>query len=57
MTQAQADWLLLGLEKGYTGKGMGGFDGGHRGGRGGIRGFDEQVPSQTPGRAAPGTTS
>ena len=31
MTQAQADWLIQGLEKGYMGKGMGGFDGGHMG--------------------------
>ena len=57
MTQAQADWLLQGLEKGYTGKGMGGFDGGHRGGRGGMRGLDGQAPSQKPSRVAPGTTS
>lgn len=57
MTQEQADWLLQGLEKGYTGKGMRGFDGGHRGGRGGMRGFGGQAPSQQPGRTAPGTTS
>ena len=57
MTQAQADWMLQGLEKGYTGKGMGGFDGGHRGGRGGMHGPGGQAPSQTPGRTAPGTKS
>ena len=57
MTQEQADWLLQGLEKGYTGKGMGGFDGGHRGGRGGMRGFGGQAPSQQPSRTAPGTAS
>ncbi len=57
MTQAQADWLLQGLEKGYTGKGMGGFDGGHRGGRGGMRGPGGQAPSQQPSRTAPGTAS
>jgi hypothetical protein len=56
MTQAQADWLLQGLEKGYMGKGPGGFGGGHMG-RGGMRGFGERAPSQTPGRMAPGTTS
>ena len=57
MTQEQADWLLQGLEKGYTGKGMGGFDGGHRGGRGGMRGLGGQTPSLLPSRTAPGTTS
>jgi len=56
MTQAQADWLLQGLEKGYMGKGPGGFGGGHMG-RGGMRGFGGQAPSQTPGRMAPGTKS
>ena len=56
MTQDQADWLLKGLEKGYMGKGMGGFDGGHMG-RGGMRGFGGQAPSKTPGRTSPGTTS
>ena len=56
MTQDQADWLLKGLEKGYMGKGMGGFDGG-RMGRGGMRGFGGQAPSKTPGRTSPGTTS
>ena len=56
MTQAQADWLLQGLEKGYMGKGMGGFDGGHRG-RGGMHGFGGQAPSQMPSRTAPSTTS
>jgi hypothetical protein len=52
ITQAQADWLLQGLEKGYMTKGFG-FDGGHRG-RGGMRGLDGQAPSQAPTRAAPG---
>ena len=56
MTQAQADWLLQGLEKGYMGKGPGGFGGGHMG-RGGMRGFGGQAPSQQPSRTAPGTTS
>jgi hypothetical protein len=56
MTQPQADWMLQGLEKGYTGKGMGGFDGGHRG-RGRMPGFGGQAPSQAPGRMAPGTKS
>jgi hypothetical protein len=57
MTQAQADWMLQGLEKGYTGKGMGGFRGGPMMGRGGMHGFGGQAPSQKPSRTAPGTTS
>ncbi len=57
MTQAQADWLLQGLEKGYMPMGRGGFDGGRRphggmGGRG-AKGLP-QAPTATP---APGTSS
>jgi hypothetical protein len=58
MTQAQADWILQGLEKGYMGNGMGGFRGGPMMmGRGGMHGFGGQAPSQRPSRTAPGTTS
>jgi hypothetical protein len=57
MTQAQADWTLQGLDKGYMGKGMGGFRGGPMMGRGGMHGFGGQAPSQKPSRTAPGTTS
>jgi len=56
MTKAQADWLLQGMEKGYMGKGPGGFGGGHMG-RGGMRGFGGRAPSRMPSPAAPGTTS
>jgi len=59
MTQAQADWLLQGLEKGYMPMGRGGFgfEGGRRmhggmGGRG-AKGL-QQAPAATP---APGTSS
>jgi hypothetical protein len=57
MTQAQADWLLQGLEKGFMGKGMGSFRGGPMMGPGGMRGFGGRGPSKAPNRAAPGTTS
>ena len=58
MTQDQADWLLQGLEKGYTGKGRGfGFGPMERGGRGGMRGHGMWGPSQTPATPAPGTSS
>ena len=42
MTQAQADWLLQGLEQGFL-PGRGGF--GH-GMRGGMRGFGMGAPDQ-----------
>ncbi|MCL5997887.1 MAG: hypothetical protein M1546_17805 [Chloroflexi bacterium] len=52
MTQAQADWMLEGLEKGYLPMGRGGFGFGH-GGRGGPgkRGPAEAptAPASTPG--------
>jgi hypothetical protein len=56
ITQAQADWLLKGLEQGYMGKGRG-FGFGGMGGRGmhgfrggpGMRGFrGGQAPEQAP---------
>jgi hypothetical protein len=56
MTQAQADWLLQGLEKGYMPGGRGGrFDGfmGH----GGMRGFGGKGLQKTPSTPAPGTSS
>ena len=49
ITQAQADWLLQGLDQGYLGKGKGfGFGFGH--GRGhGMRGFQGgQAPEKAP---------
>jgi hypothetical protein len=58
LTQAQADWLLQGLEKGYMGKGRGcDFGPMGQGGRGGMRGHGMQGPSQTPATPAPGTSS
>jgi hypothetical protein len=58
MTQAQADWLLQGLEQGFLPRGRG-FGFGpmmHRGMRGGMRGFWGGVPS-APAAPAPGTSS
>jgi hypothetical protein len=57
ITQAQADWLLQGLDQGYLGKGKGfGFGFGHGGGRG-MRGFGGgRMPQQAP-QQAPGTSS
>jgi hypothetical protein len=59
ITQAQADWLLKGLEEGYLGKGKGfGFGFGHGGGRG-MRGFGGgRMPFQAPQQApqAPSTS-
>jgi hypothetical protein len=63
ITQAQADWLLQGLDQGYLGKGRGfGFEGmggrgmhGFPGGRGMMRGFGRGLaPEQAPG--TPSTT-
>jgi len=66
LTQAKADWLLEGLEKGYWGAGQeggfgmgpGGFDMGH-GGRGGPGGPNGTAPnSTTPNGTTPnGTTT
>lgn len=56
MTQAQADWLLQGLEKGYMP--MGGFGG--RGRHGGMHGFGGGLfapKSTTPSTPATGTSS
>jgi hypothetical protein len=59
MTQAQADWLLQGLEKGYMPMGRGGF--GFEGGRrmhGGMGGRGARGPQQAPAATpAPGTSS
>ena len=59
MTQEQADWLLQGLEKGYTGKGRGGeFGFGHGPmGRGGMRGHGNRGTAPAPATPAPGTSS
>jgi hypothetical protein len=59
MTQEQADWLLQGLEKGYTGKGRGfEFGFGHDPmGRGGMRGHGNRGTAPTPATPAPGTSS
>ena len=59
MTQEQADWLLQGLDKGYTGKGQGfGFGLGHSPmGRGGMRGQGGRGVAPIPTTPAPGTTS
>jgi hypothetical protein len=62
ITQAQADWLLQGLDQGYMGKGRGfGFGFGGRGGRGMMGGFPGgrgmhgfwggQAPQQAPQQA------
>jgi hypothetical protein len=55
MTQAQADWLLQGIEKGYMPGGRGGFDFGGR--HGGMRGFGGKGLQKTPAAPAPGTSS
>jgi hypothetical protein len=52
ITQAQADWLLQGLEKGYLPAGRG-F--GH--GRGFGKFGPGKAPSQTPATPTPGSTS
>jgi hypothetical protein len=61
ITQAQADWLLKGLEQGYLGKGRGGdfgFGFGHGGRRGGMRGFwGGQAPQQAPSAPTPSQSS
>ena len=60
MTQAQADWLIQGLDNGYLGKGLGAFGFGHFGlmGRGGMRGFPGRAPLRIPrSTPTPGTTS
>ena len=57
MTQEQANWLLQGLEKGYTGKGQGfGFDHGPMR-RGGMRGPGGRGTAPIPATPAPGTSS
>jgi hypothetical protein len=56
ITQAQADWLLQGLDQGYLGKGRG-FEFGHGGGRG-MRGFwGGQAPKQAPSAPTPSESS
>jgi hypothetical protein len=59
MTQEQADWLLQGLEKGYTGKGRGGEFGFGRGpmGQGGMRGHGGRGAAPAPTAPAPGSSS
>jgi len=59
MTQEQADWLLQGLAKGYTGKGRGfEFGLGHGPmGRGGMRGHGGRGTAPIPATPAPGTSS
>jgi hypothetical protein len=59
ITQAQADWLLQGLDQGYIGKGRGfGFGFGHGGGRGMLRGFwGGQAPKQVPSAPTPSQSS
>ena len=65
ITQAQADWLLQGLDQGYMGKGRG-FEFGGMGGRGmhgfrggpGMRGFrGGQAPQQAPSAPTPSQSS
>ena len=55
ITQAQADWLLQGLEQGYLPKGRG-FGFGH-GMHGGMRGLKGWGPAPTPTAPATGTSS
>ncbi len=55
MTQAQADWLLQGIEKGYMPGGRGGLDFGGR--HGGMRSFGGKGLQKTPSTPAPGTSS
>jgi hypothetical protein len=59
MTQEQADWLLQGLEKGYTGKGRDGEFGFGRGpmGQGGMRGHGNWGGKSAPTAPAPGSSS
>jgi hypothetical protein len=60
ITQAQADWLLQGVEKGYLGKGRGFmFDFGHgKGMRGGMMfKFGGKAPSSAPVAPMQGTTA
>jgi hypothetical protein len=70
MTQAKADWLLEGLDKGYWGTGQGDFGfgmgpGGPGMGRGGPRGFggpngtapDSTTPNATPNSSGTATPS
>jgi hypothetical protein len=60
MTQAQADWLLQGLDQGFLphGRGFGlGPENGMRGGMRGMRGFWGQGPSKAPIAPALGTSS
>jgi hypothetical protein len=59
MTQEQANWLLQGLEKGYTGKGRGGEFGFGRGpmGQGGQRGHRNWGSTPAPTAPAPGSSS
>jgi hypothetical protein len=58
ITQAQADWLLQGMEQGFMGKGRGfGFGFGGRGGRG-MHGFwGGQAPQQAPSAPTPNPAS
>jgi hypothetical protein len=58
LTQAQADWLLQGLDQGYLGKGRGfGFGFGRGMGRG-MRGFGGGlVPKQAPSAPTPSQSS
>ncbi|MCC7355727.1 MAG: hypothetical protein IT330_18450 [Anaerolineae bacterium] len=53
ITQAQADWLLEGLEQGYLPRGRG-FGHGMRGGMRGLKGWG---PAPTPTAPATGTSS
>ncbi len=60
MTQEQADWLLQGLEKGFTGKGRGDMSGFGRSpmGQGGMRGHGNWGGKTAPAApAAPGSSS
>ena len=55
ITQAQADWLLQGIEQGFLPRGRGFFGFGH-GMRGGLRGFKGWGPIPTPTAPATGTS-
>jgi hypothetical protein len=57
ITQQQADWLLQGLEKGYTGKGRGGMFGFGPMGQGGKRGHGNWGGTPAPTAPAPGSSS
>jgi hypothetical protein len=52
LTRAQADWMLQGLDKGYLGRGRGGFSGGrgHRGMPGTKQGTETPAPSSSGSR-------